>query len=151
MLGCLARPRPPLDSGRSLLRRSVGANLGDLPVLLRSPARNADGADDLAVGDNWDASFERCRSRQGKRAQADTALRYQVLEHFARPSIIKRTMRLFSATRIEPYWVLSSLCSITVWPLLSRITTAIGQLFFMASDSAAAIAFLAASSPIGGP
>jgi hypothetical protein len=29
---------------------------------------------------------------------------------------------LSSATRIEPYWVLSSLCSITIWPVLSKIT-----------------------------
>ena len=93
------RPRPPLDSGRSLLRRSVGANLGDLPILLTSSARNADGADDLAVGDNWDASFERCRSRQGKRAKDDTDLPYQVLEHFDRPTIIKRTIRLFFQQR----------------------------------------------------
>src|SRR5438067_10701328 len=72
----------------------IGGNLGDLPILLSSPARNADGPDNLPVGNNWDPSFKRSRSRQGERAQADTTLRYQFLEHFARPSIIKRTMRL---------------------------------------------------------
>jgi hypothetical protein len=58
---------------------------------------------------------------------------------------------LSSATAIEPYCVLSSLCSITIWPVLSRMTMAMPQLFFMASASAAAITFLAASNPIGGP
>src|SRR6266516_4828810 len=56
-----------------------------------------------------------------------------------------------SAAAIEPYCVLSILCSITMWPVLSRIAIAISQLFFAASASAAAIAFLAASSEIGVP
>src|SRR5262249_19493821 len=52
---------------------------------------------------------------------------------------------------MEPYWVLSSLWSITIGPVLSRMAMAMPQLLFTRSASAAAITFLAASSPIGGP
>src|SRR5215831_10546014 len=39
----------------------------------------------------------------------------------------------------------------TIWPVLSRMAMAMPQLFFTDSASAAAITFLAASSPMGGP
>ncbi len=58
---------------------------------------------------------------------------------------------LSSATAIEPYCVLSNRCSITTWPVLSRIAIAMLQLFFLASASAAAITFLAASNAMGAP
>ena len=47
--------------------------------------------------------------------------------------------------------VLSILEKATSWPELSTMAMATGQLFFLASASAAASAFLAASKVIGGP
>src|SRR5215472_11345314 len=52
-----AKPRWP--AARVLLLQRVGAGLGDLCVLLRGVAGDPDGADDLAVHDDWNAALER--------------------------------------------------------------------------------------------
>ena len=55
------------------------------------------------------------------------------------------------AISTEAVCVLSSFCSMTRDPVVSRMAIATGQLFFFASASAAAIAFLAVSRVIGAP
>src|SRR4029453_8282944 len=55
------------------------------------------------------------------------------------------------ATSMLPHCVLSRRCSMTSNPPVSRIAITTGQLFFRASASAAAMAFLACSRLIGVP
>lgn len=138
-----------LDAWR-LLRR-VSTRLSDLAVLHRGRAGDADGSDNLAIRYEGNAAFERRGSAQRERAQPEATLRHQVLEHLAWPPVVKRAARFILATAIEPYCVLSNLCNVTIWPVLSRMAIAMPQLFFTASTSATAITFFAASSPMGGP
>ena len=96
-------------------------------------------------------TLERRCSVKGEEPQVEAALRYQIFEHFARPPKIERAVRLVLGDADRAVLRIIELCSITILPVLSRTTIAMGQLFFIASASAAAITFLAASRAIGGP
>jgi hypothetical protein len=64
------------DSGEWRLLRRIGTRLGDLAILHRSRAGDADGPDNLAIRDEGNAALERRCSAQRERAHTETALRH---------------------------------------------------------------------------
>ena len=66
--GCVSRPLKPADSVPPSLHR-VGTGFGDLAVLNRGRAGDADGSDNLAIRYEGNAAFERRGSAQRERAQ----------------------------------------------------------------------------------
>ena len=63
-----------LDTGHLLGRGSIGADLGNLSILLSGRAQDTDGSNDLAVGNNWNATLKWGRSTKAQRAHANAAL-----------------------------------------------------------------------------
>ena len=64
---------------------AVDAGAGDLCVLRRQHAGDADGADDLAVHHDRQAAFERHDILQRQKAQAGAAAGDGVVQHLGRP------------------------------------------------------------------
>src|SRR5215472_19017643 len=93
LLGCLR-------TGHLLGCGGMGANLGNLSILLSGRARDTDGSNDLAVGNNWDATLKWGRSAKAERAHANATLRYQILKNFARPPEIDARIQRPDAARL---------------------------------------------------
>ncbi len=83
----------------------------DLAILDRGRAREVDGSDNF------------CHLRRGEMPHSSGA-RTACLGAGS-----KARGALSSATAIEPYCVLSNLCNITIWPVLSMRAIAMPQLF----------------------
>src|SRR5579885_1552582 len=133
------------------LGERVGGGFGDLAVLRRERAGDADGADDGAVDHDRQAAFERGDVFQRQEPQAAAAGGDGVVERLARPLNCSAVRALPCAASAAESCVLSILWNITRLPPESRMAMATCQEFFIASSSAAAIARLAWSSVIGGP
>jgi hypothetical protein len=123
----------------------------NLRVLIGHHARHADSAHNLAVHNDWHATLKRQHvahesSRKPAPPPATTSCR--ALLGRLKSSAVRA---LPIAISTDPVCVLSSFCSITSDPVVSRMAVATGQLFLFASASDAAIAFLAASSDMGAP
>src|SRR5262245_48919744 len=93
-----ARATTPARWAWRLFRR-VSTRLGDLAVLDRGRAGDADGSDNLAIRYEGNAAFERRGSAQRERAQPEAALRHQVLEHLAGAPVVKRAARFILGDR----------------------------------------------------
>src|SRR2546422_7537435 len=78
--GCVSRPLKPADSVPPSLHR-VGTGFGDLAVLHRGRAGDADGADDLAIQHEGNAALEWGGAAQCEQTQIEAALRHQLLEY----------------------------------------------------------------------
>src|SRR6516225_1194877 len=87
-----ARLLARLGTGRLLGCGGIGANLGNLSILLSGRAQDTDGSNDLAVGNNWDATLKWGRTAKAERTHTNAALRYQVFKDLARPLEIERGM-----------------------------------------------------------
>src|SRR5579885_2454476 len=129
------------------LGERVGGGFGDLAVLRRERAGDADGADDGAVDHDRQAAFERGDVFQRQEPPAAMASSSALLGRLNCSAV----RALPCAASAAESCVLSILWNITRLPPESRMAMATCQEFFIASSSAAAIARLAWSSVIGGP
>jgi len=128
----------------------VGARLRHLCVLVRGHSRHADRADDLAAGNDGDASFRDARTNVSTRSPAPppaTASSSALVGR--RNSTAARALPW--AIRIEDSWALSKRCRTMRLPPESTMAMVTPQAFFLASASAATIAFCAAADEMGGP
>jgi len=108
-------------------------------------------ANDFAVDNNREAALDWGRSTETERAHADAALRYQIFQYLARPAEIERRLRLVLSNADRT--VLCVVEPVQHYRMAGAVENDDGHrpVVFMASASAAAITFLAASRLIGEP
>src|SRR5882672_3758625 len=134
-----------------LRRRGRCAGHGNFGVLAAQHAQGADGAHDLAVDHDRHAAFERRDTGLAEDAQIDAALGDAVLQRLGRPLEVVGGHRLADGDVDAGMRGASILEKATSLAELSTMAMATVQLFFLASASAAASAFLAASKPMPKP